>query len=410
LFEMIAGVGPFDAARDANELLLAHLAREAPPLSSLVMGVSLELERILLRMLAKDIRARPTHARQIAQQLRDFSTRHPQTPSTDALTVQAGYGAPTAVAGRPVFSPNHDYATRPEGILAGRSVEPTRSDAALTQPILRGPQTTPVTLSINTGDAFSVSPAPNTFVSPPSFDGSTTQAVSVAGPASSRGAFGPPSSVPPPSFAPNERVDRTEILGDLTPPAPVDAVATRTRVPLPERARPNSVTPPPVVDMGRPVSNSTARAQRLGRVAVWGAAALCMVSVAGVLVGRGKSTAAGETAHVVAASPAAISPNAPSQLTPPAQPTAPVADALVAAPPASLPAAPASQSAAVAASASPNSQAITENKRLNAFASAPRARAVPVASGLFSRAISLYPPAAAPKARLAEPPMPASGL
>ncbi len=45
LFEMIAGIGPFDDARDANELLLAHLAREAPPLSSLVMGVSPETER-----------------------------------------------------------------------------------------------------------------------------------------------------------------------------------------------------------------------------------------------------------------------------------------------------------------------------------------------------------------------------
>ncbi len=40
LFEMIAGVGPFDDLRDANELLLAHMAREAPLLSSLVNGVS----------------------------------------------------------------------------------------------------------------------------------------------------------------------------------------------------------------------------------------------------------------------------------------------------------------------------------------------------------------------------------
>src|SRR5204863_9653482 len=59
LFEMIAGVGPFDHVRDANELLLAHLAREAPLLSSLLTGVSPELERILTTMLAKDCRQRP---------------------------------------------------------------------------------------------------------------------------------------------------------------------------------------------------------------------------------------------------------------------------------------------------------------------------------------------------------------
>ncbi len=47
LFEMIAGVGPFDDVHDANELLLAHLARDVPSLSALVTGVSPELERIV---------------------------------------------------------------------------------------------------------------------------------------------------------------------------------------------------------------------------------------------------------------------------------------------------------------------------------------------------------------------------
>jgi|GEM_PF-769253 serine/threonine protein kinase len=414
LFEMIAGVGPFDDARDANELLLAHLAREAPPLSSLVMGVSLELERILLSMLAKDIRARPTHARQIAQQLREFSTRHQQTPATDALTVQAGYGAPTVVAGRPVSSPNHNHTTRPEGILAGRRADPTGSDAALTQPMVPRPLTTQVTLSINTGGAFSVSPAPNTtFVSPPSFDGSTTQQMGVAEPASARGAFSPPSSVPPPSFVPDERVDRTEMLGDFTPPMPVDAVATRTLVPLLELARPTSVTPPPVVDTGRPLSISNPRTQRIGRAAALGAAALTALLIAGAVVHRGKSTAAGDATHVVTASPAANSPNAPSQATPPAQPTAEIAPpaqtSVVAAHP-SLPSVSGPQVAVAASGSVPNSPAITESKRLGVTASAPRATAGPVASGLFLRAISLRPPVTAPKARPAPPPMPASGL
>jgi serine/threonine protein kinase len=420
LFEMIAGVGPFDDARDANELLLAHLAREAPPLSSMVMGVSPELERILLSMLAKDIRARPTHARQIAQQLRDFSARQRQTPSTDALTVQAGYGAPTVVAGRLVSSPNHNHTTRPEGIIAGRRIEPTGSDAALTQPILARPQTTPVTLSINTRDAFSVSSVPNTtFVSPPSFDGSTTQQMGVAEPASARGAFGPPSSfgspssVPPPSFAPDERVDRTEMLGDFTPPVPVDAVATRTRVPLPELGRPNSVTPPPVVDMGRPPSSSNPRAQRFGRIAALGAAALGVLLFAGVLVRRGKSTGAGDASHVVAAPPVpnpTSAPNQPGSIAPPAAAVAPPIQAPVEAAPASLASAPVAPGVPGAADALPNSPAITEPKRLAVVAPAARAVAAPVASGLFLRAIAMHPPAPPPKARPAEPPMPASGL
>ncbi len=411
LFEMIAGVGPFDDARDANELLLAHLAREAPPLSSLVMGVSPELERILLSMLAKDIRARPAHARQIAQQLRDFGTRHRQAPATDAPTVQAGYGAPT-VAVRPILGRNHNHTTRPEGILAGRLAnDPTGSDAALTQPILARSPTTQVTLSINTGDAFSVSPAPNTtFVSPPSFDGSTTQEMSAVGPASSSSAFGPRSSAPPPGFAFEERVDRTEMLGAVTPPVPLDAVATRTRVPLPERARPNSVTPPPVVDTGRPASTATPRVQRFGRLAALGAAALSILLVAGFVVRRGTSTGAGDTAHVVAASPTPQLPPVPNQLPPAAEPVAAVTPP-VQAPVAEPPTVPASQTPALgAASASPNSPAIAESKRLVAPAQVARATAVPAASSLFLRAASLHPPALRAKGRPAQPAMPASGL
>jgi serine/threonine protein kinase len=411
LFEMIAGVGPFDDARDANELLLAHLAREAPPLSSLVMGVSPELERILLSMLAKDIRARPTHARQIAQQLRDFSKRHQQTPATDAPTAQAGYGAQT-VAGRPVLGQNHDHTTRPEGVLAGRPSEPTRSDAALTQPILVGPHTTQVTLSISTGEAFSVGPAPNTtFVSPPSFDGSTTQEMSAVGPASSSGAFGPPSSTPPPGFPFEERVDRTEMLGEVTPPVPLEAAATRTRVPLPELARPNSVTPPPVVDTGRPASTATPRVQRFGRVAVLGAAALSILLVAGFVVRRGKSTGAGDAAHVVTAAPAPQLPPLPNQPTPTAEPVAPVPPVVAA--PLSAAAAPSVlglPGAAPAASAPADSPAIPEIKRLAAPVQVARATAAPAPSGLFLRAATVHPPAPRAKARPVEPPMPASGL
>jgi len=100
--------------------LLAHLAREAPPLSSLVAGVAPELERLLLSMLAKDCRERPPHARVVAEQLREFSARHRQLPATDAPTRAANYGAPTVVAARSLnLGPKHDLPTRPDRMVAG---------------------------------------------------------------------------------------------------------------------------------------------------------------------------------------------------------------------------------------------------------------------------------------------------
>jgi serine/threonine protein kinase len=410
LFEMIAGVGPFDDARDANELLLAHLAREAPPLSSLVMGVSPELEQILVSMLAKDCRARPTHARQIAEQLRDFSVRAQRTPTTDAPTAQAGYAAPTVA--RPLSRPPlHDHTTRPEGLLAaGRSAEPTGSDAALTQPILPRSQTSQVTLSINTGDAYAVSPAPNTtFVSPPSFDGSTTLEMSTVSTSSVSGTRSP-SSFAPPSF-PVERVDRTEMLGEVTPPVPLDAVATRTHVPLPELARPTSVTPPPVVDTGRP-STTSARTQRLGRGVAFGAAGVCALLVAGIALRHsGSGAATGSAAG--APPPAAVAvaaPTKPVQLSSPTPPPAPLeasTPALGVVGAAAAVAAPGS----AAAAASVNSPVVPEAKRSALAPSVARAKAAPAASGLFLRALSMHPPVAPAKASpVPGPAMPASGL
>ena len=66
LFESIAGEGPFDAARDANELLIAHLSKPVPRLSSFHRGVSAELDDIVMSLLAKDPNARPKTARDVA--------------------------------------------------------------------------------------------------------------------------------------------------------------------------------------------------------------------------------------------------------------------------------------------------------------------------------------------------------
>jgi ribonuclease E len=274
--------------------------------------------------------------------------------------------------------------------------------------MLPRPSTSQVTLSINTGDAFSVSPAPNsTFVSPPSFDGSTTLEMSTAG-VSSEGAPFAPASAPPPQGFPATLADRTEMLGEVTPPAPRDSVATRTQVPLPELARPTSVTPPPVVDMGRQAAKAAPRALGVGRAFGLGAAALSVLLVAGVVVRRGRSSAVSQAAPVSATQPARVSSSVPQQPSLPAPP----GDSLVAAsaPVAASASAPAAATGSAAAVASATLPAAPDAKRLALAASAPHAKAAPTASGLFLRAISMHPPATPAKARAAEPPMPASGL
>ena len=300
LFEMIAGVGPYDDARDNNELLLAHLAREAPPLSSLVIGVAPELEQILAGMLAKDCRERPAHARIVAEQLRAFAARQRQVPATDAPTKAANYRAQTL---RAVETPEHRYhevATRPDGSGQAVPLDTTRSDGAVTQP-MHLPQTTQVTVTVNSGESF-VTSAPNTtYVSAPAFDGSTTLEMATLVPAYPAPSFGSSAAQ-----GPVERPERTEILGELTPALPADAVITRTHVPLAELARPHSLTPPPVVDAGRTRPVAARRGPRLaqtGLLAAGGLAVLAVIVGLGVRAGRAVPPARAAAAQAVPVSP-----------------------------------------------------------------------------------------------------------
>ncbi len=59
LYEMLAGRGPFDPARHANDLLLGHLARSPAPLSELVPELPAELDRVVAWLLAKQPDRRP---------------------------------------------------------------------------------------------------------------------------------------------------------------------------------------------------------------------------------------------------------------------------------------------------------------------------------------------------------------
>ena len=344
LFEMIAGVGPFDDALDSNELLLAHLAREAPPLSSLVRGVSPELEQILASMLAKDCRQRPPNARHAAEQLRSFALRQRSAPATDAPTAQAGYGAQTVDLVREgVAKPIHESITRAEGAARKQLARDANlSDDALTQRISRLHETTQVTLSISTGESLSVSSVPNTtFVSPPPFDGTTTLQMSSV-PSRTQ------SPVPLPPDQPfAERPEPTEMLGELPPL--VEPPVTRTQVPLSERARPVSLTPPPVVDTGRSESSGSLRVQRVGRWAGRAAAGVALLIATG-LVWRWAATRGGSPASVAAARPVAL--KTPIQAGLPPEPVAESGPLPAAAPKAALTAS-VSPTPALTASVSP---------------------------------------------------------
>ncbi|MEP7052217.1 MAG: protein kinase [Pseudomonadota bacterium] len=360
LFEMIAGVGPFDDARDANELLLAHLAREAPPLSSLVMGVSPELEQIMASMLAKDCRARPVHARVVAQQLRDFCGRYQQAPATDVPTVQARYGAPTVA--RPLGNSGltHEQTTRPEGIVASpQEAQTGASDAALTLPLQTDSQTSQVTITVSSGEPVTIADARNTtYVSTPSFDGSTTLEMSAVPRAAISRSFPTPSPQSTQRLLPIERVDPTEMLGDVTPAVPADAVETRTRVPVAEGARPGSLTPPPVVDTGRADALGAVSEGRIGRWLALGSAAITVLALGGLALRHGSPKATSAAPPVSVATGVGLVRTA-APLAASASRVAPVSAVAAATP---LPAA----SAQVSAAPGANSAVIPEAKPLSA--------------------------------------------
>ncbi len=118
LFESIAGQGPFDDARDANDLLLSHLSKAVPRLSQFHRGVSPELDDIVMGLLSKDPAARPASAREVATSLRVLLKRASHLPSTSGATPEAGYQAPTAHAITALPS------TRRDGVAGRGSVEP----------------------------------------------------------------------------------------------------------------------------------------------------------------------------------------------------------------------------------------------------------------------------------------------
>jgi serine/threonine-protein kinase len=264
LFEMVSGVGPFDDARDNNELLLAQLGRKAPLLSSISV-VAPELDALVAGMLAKDPRERPRDAHQVAEALRALAHRYERSVATDVPT-RSGAPAPAAAPEPPtrVDGPRRAPAaaappTRPDGVAAGR---PARHDETTTlQPHLEI-ATTAVPQSSRGGTQRlpEVPPSsPPTLYGPDTLVDRTTSA---------------PTAVPGPT------TEHTEMLLVVPPAlggsAQPDAGVTRTSVPLGDA--PN-LTPPPVVPTPQVRAPQPSKTRR-----GFGIAATALVSLA-VLLG-----------------------------------------------------------------------------------------------------------------------------
>lgn len=377
LFEMVSGVGPFDDARDHNELLLAHLGRKAPLLSSISV-VAPELDAVVAGMLAKDPRERPPSARQIADTLRALSERYAHYVATEAPTVNAPRTPlsepPTRVEGqrrsaRPAAGP-----TRPDSVAALARQEQS-GDTTTVQPAFE----------IATTAAHAL-PNPN-----------VTQRLPDVAPATPS-LYGPDTLVDPltkaPTVVPGAAPERTEMLLSvpLAPGGrqPTDPGPTRTAVPLAEA--PN-LTPPPVVPMRSLPPLAGPSSNRLRGVVVASVAAVLLVA-AGFWLRRG-STAAAEVSPVLAASPAVASPPSPVVVAPVV--VAPTPGATVSASP------PAAEMPSEAAASSPSAAPLAVG--LAPLSGAKAVPAVAVKPGNNSKKhtfLSLEPPAG-PSTKVAVP-------
>jgi serine/threonine protein kinase/tetratricopeptide (TPR) repeat protein len=70
LYELVVGAPPF--AGSPRSIVTQHLSSEPPPPSSAVTGVPEQLEQLILRLLAKDVRDRSGHADEVAVELAEI--------------------------------------------------------------------------------------------------------------------------------------------------------------------------------------------------------------------------------------------------------------------------------------------------------------------------------------------------
>jgi serine/threonine-protein kinase len=403
LFEAIAGEGPFDDARDANELLLAHLSKPVPRLSQFHRGVSAELDDIVMALLAKDPAARPPSAKQVAASLRGLLKRHARLPSTSSATPEAGYQSPTQ--GEVTALPS----TRPDGV-AGRASEPPTVQAPLVPGAARRSAPPPSTTMIGGPALSSATTLSATADTKTGMEWAKDGFQTVA--AASDVVLGVEDTElgAPPSSALSERApgDRTLPIAEPVPPPPNDA-PTRTSVPAAELAPPRPVarsmpdvpplpphgfaeTPPPYMSATPRPSVPPPSPSRLPLVLGLLSVAILVVGVGSFAILRARASvpaaAASPAAEVEAIpSPSAAAPPTAEQAEPKANaeaaPEPEVAPSAAPAPPA---AGPVPKPVAVARTSKP------------APAAPPRAAPAPKSK------------AEAPRPRPALPQLPASGL
>ncbi len=361
LFEMIAGRGPFDGTRDANELLLAQIGTPAPALSSVAPGVARELDGLLHRLLSKDPRDRPQTARSVANELLALRARYRRQPAaTDAPTPRVDFDARTEGA---EFPPAARVSGSPTATTAvdGRGSSPD----ALSGPT---PSTAPHTPSASFHDAT------DTFADTPStaHDLADGAAGSTATAIEGRAERSPPkaaalagsSSDGAASTFPTEDVrstvsergptssgpglhDRTLRLDELTrnETAPTHTAISNT---------PTGETPPPVAPFETPMPKPGRSASGAKKLVVAAGAAAVFVFLGGITWAFWPDHERAE-ASAQAAAPAAGTASLPASSLPAPPSAAPIAARSAAAQLPSAPSEPpsASSEAASAASAPP---------------------------------------------------------
>jgi serine/threonine-protein kinase len=312
LFEMVSGVGPFDDAKDHNELLLAHLGRKAPLLSSISV-VAPELDAIVAGMLAKDPRERPGNAQKVAETLRALSQRYANYVGTDAPTLSQPTPRPRssepptrvddprrALSAGPGPAP---APTRPDGIAGARRAE---GDTTTAQPAFEIATTlAQPLLSVGAGHTQRLPDAP---VATPSLYGPETLVDPVTQ---------APTAIPAPAPV-SERTERLLALPhDAAGVALTDAGPTRTAVPLAEA--PN-LTPPPVVPSVS-LPPPPPRASQAGKwLALTGVGVVALSAAAWFLRPSSRAVAPVSPAPVVAAANADEPAKPPSPAEEPATP------------------------------------------------------------------------------------------
>jgi serine/threonine-protein kinase len=115
-FELVTGRLPFES-RNVTQLLLAHL-REAPPRPGALAAIHPDLERAILRALAKDPAARFQSMQELAAALE--AAPFGEGPATTAIAASTPASAPTPTS-TPTATPRLDQTPPP--VLAALSVE-----------------------------------------------------------------------------------------------------------------------------------------------------------------------------------------------------------------------------------------------------------------------------------------------